>query len=253
MKFIKIMALCLTFISINAVETLDQQILTLLESQNQLLDEISYTVVQEDFARILLIKKAIKNVSEDIKENKELDIAPITLQTLLLMQKLMIQYRHSKEFFGWGEQPSYLSIHTPLTEDAIKELYSSYQNTLKVYGFKEDPNLTITFDTFIQIEKSIRSLLNFVNDENAKAKLSEILPLIGRTIAIAKVEDGDNICTFLQASKAINAIREVYEVFYQVNNDNLARELILDIQGQTGFYAEYSQLDRLSDEGVTCQ
>lgn len=228
--------------------SMEQQAKSILENQLVLLDKIEPTVERLDLARIIVIRISINTVLNNITSNTAQNLSPITFETMRLVQNLIIKYKFSHVFFGWEETPSPFSIYTLITRSELLELKSIYEKMVIVFGFDASPYTTITSNTFQQMKKLLDDIEKIPSDETLKSKLRSYWPLIGRTIAIA--EQGDRPCAFALASKVIHEIRKLYPSFNEMSDSSAAFDLILEFQGLTEFYAEFSQIDRLPSEAV---
>lgn len=226
------------------------EILELLGNQVSLIKEITPTVERVDLARLIIVEKAVNELINNIEENRKSGKRDITRKSMRLLDHLIIQYKYSHVFFGWEEDgPSIMSIFTYSTEDELKELQLSYHKLIDIFGLDDSPYSTITSSTFSQMHKLLKSLEDLAIDAELKKKLRSLWPQIGNVIAESSL--GDRRLVYPAALKVIEEIRALYKDFRKVASTDVGFSMILELQGLTEFYAEFSQAD--CDESGECR
>ncbi len=211
------------------------------KEQIALMIKVSRFVERADAARLLVIRNSAEKVVTDIDDNVAKGREPVTLQTLRLMQNLIIQYRFSQVFFGWATPPAPTSIFTLQTAQELASLQHQYEQLVAEYGFDDSPYTQITANTFRQMHKLLTQLEALPISSELKLALKDLRPAIGETIAIA--EQGDRPKTFERAVPLTIKIQQIYPIFDQVSTTAVGFPLILELQGLNEFYAEFAQVE----------
>lgn len=211
-----------------------------LYRQLSLLTSMEPYVERIDISRIYLIESSIKIVIQNMEDNVAAKKQEVTMQTMKLIQNLIIQYRFSKVFFGWMEPKPITSIYAPILEDSLNELEKLSEELVSNYGFDDSPYTQITANSFRQMHKLLQQLETLNIDANLKTKLRDLWMPIGEVIAIA--EQGDRPKTFAAAIPVIDSIRNLYPMFDQVSSSSAGFSMIMELQGLTEFYAEFAQM-----------
>lgn len=209
--------------------------------QIQLIDNISPFVERVDLGRLMVVRKSVETVKDDMETNVKNGRREVTFQTLRLIQNLIIQYRFSQVYFGWTEPRSITSIYTEISAQDLAALKSHYEAVVSEYGYDDSPYTQITANTFRQMQKLLQQLESLPLDESFKTQLRALWMPIGETIAVA--EQGDRPKTFEKAIPVIQNIREMYPLFDRLSSSDAGFPMILELQGLTEFYAEFAQVD----------
>jgi len=211
------------------------------DAQLVLLEKISPYVERMDLSRIMVIKKTITTVKEDITKNVTEGRNEVTFQTLRLIQNLIVQYRFSQVFFGWTTPRSINSIYTEYTAQDLAALQNLSLEMVKVYGYDDSPYTQITASTFRQMQRLLQQLETLPMDASLKQSLRDLWQPIGETIAVA--EQGDRPNTFAKAIPVIAKVQALYPMFDAISASEAGFPMIMELQGLTEFYAEFAQMD----------
>ncbi len=217
----------------DAVKDFNQQI--------QILQQIQPYVERMDLGRLLVIRNSIQAVIQNIESNQAAGKNDITMETMRLLQNLIIQYRFSTSFFGWQDPVPMTSIYAPVIASQLKELQELSKQLENDYGFDDSPYTQVTAQTFRQMHKLLQELDTLPIPLQLKTDLRTLWPAIGETIAIAQL--GDRPKTFEKAIQAIGTIRNLYSIFNQIATSAAGFNLVIELQGLSEFYAEYAQVD----------
>jgi hypothetical protein len=212
-----------------------------LYRQLELIQDMQPYVERINLARLFVIQTSIKNVVGNMEANVSAGKNEVTMETLRLMQNLIIQYRFSVVFFGWSEPKSVTSIYAPVIESDLQELQDLSKKLANDYGMDDSPYTQITTNTFTQMHKLLEQLETLPIDDKLKGFLRNLWPFVGQTIAVAQL--GDRPKTFEQAISTITLIRNLYPQFNQISNSNAGFPMIMELQGLAEFYAEFAQMD----------
>lgn len=216
-------------------------ILDPLNEQIKLIEVLEPTVERVDLARLLVIKKMLQIITEDVKTNRNGKRKEVTFQTLRLIQGLIIQYRFSKVFFGWSEPRSLTSIYTENTAETLQKLKQLSEEVVSEYGYDDSPYTQITANTFKQMQKLLKVAEDLSFDNKLKTQMRSLWRPIGEVIAIA--EQGDRPKAFALSVPLVKSIREMYPMFDAISSSNAGFQVILELQGLTEFYAEFAQME----------
>lgn len=208
--------------------------------QLAILQNIEPYVERVDLSRIYLIQTSVKTVIQNMEDNVAAKKQEVTMQTMKLIQNLIIQYRFSKVFFGWIEPKPITSIYSLAIEEDLNELQILSDELVTNYGFDDSPYTQITANTFRQMQKLLQQLETLNIDASLKTKLRDLWMPIGEVIAIA--EQGDRPKTFAAAIPVIDRVRNLYPMFDQVSSSSAGFSMIMELQGLTEFYAEFAQM-----------
>jgi hypothetical protein len=209
-------------------------------NQNLILENLKENVERIDLARIVIIQKSVQAIIDNMADNLKTGRQEVTMQTMRLIQNLIIQYRFSKVFFGWIQPIPVTSIYTFNNEGDLNKLKSISEWLATTYGFDDSPYTQITANTFRQMQKLLQQLETLNIDNQLKKDLRDLWMPIGSTIAIA--EQGDRPKAFEAAAPVIEKLRDLYPSFEQISSSNEGFNYIIELQGLTEFYAEFSQI-----------
>ena len=241
--YLKISSLLLaTFLLLSmAAKAGDEEVVTNLKDQLNILNTLSPFVERVDQARLLVIKNSVNAVLEDIQSNLAQSRPTTTFQTIRLIQNLIIQYRFSTAFFGWSTPISMTSIYSPSIEEYLNELKVLSKSIEQNFGLDDSPYTQITANTFKQMQKLLKQLETLPLNENLKKDLRSLWRPIGETIAIAT--QGDRPRAFEKAKIVIEDLRRLYPQFDKVSASAAGFTNVLELQGLAEFYAEFAQMD----------
>lgn len=211
-----------------------------LYRQIDLLNAIQPYVERIDMARLYVIQTSVKSVVGNMVSNLASGKREVTMETMRLIQGLIVQYRFSQVFFGWQEPMPITSIYAPVIEAELNELHTLSENLVSEYGFDDSPYTQITANTFRQMHKLLQQLETLPLDEQFKTQLRGLWPAVGETIAIA--EQGDRPKTFEKAIQTVGIIRALYPQFNAIASSSAGFPAIMELQGLTEFYAEFAQM-----------
>lgn len=210
-------------------------------NQLQEIDLIAPYVERIDYSRLMVVRKSVENVKNDMEANVAAKRNEVTFQTLRLIQNLIVQYRFSQVFFGWTVPRSITSIYTEATADNLARLKVLSEDTVNVYGYDDSPYTQITANTFRQMQRLLQQLETLPLEANLKSQLRALWMPIGETIAVA--EQGDRPNTFAKAIPVINTLRTLYPLFDHISSSDAGFPMIMELQGLAEFYAEFAQVD----------
>ena len=211
-----------------------------LYRQLNLLSTMESYVERIDISRLFLIETTVKAVIQNTEDNVKAGRQEVTIQTMKLIQNLIIQYRFSKVFFGWMDPKPITSIYAPIIEAELNELQKLSEDLVSNYGFDDSPYTQITANSFRQMQKLLQQLETINIDDTLKSKLRDLWMPIGQVIAIA--EQGDRPKTFAAAIPVIDQVRNLYPMFDQISSSSVGFSMIMELQGITEFYAEFAQM-----------
>ena len=209
--------------------------------QLQLLQQMQPYVERVNLARLFVVQTSLKNVIGNMEANVTFGKSEITMETIRLMQNLIIQYRFSSVFFGWTEPKAVTSIYVPAIDKKITQLRTLSEALSAEYGIDDSPYTQITTNTFKQMHKLLEQLETLPINDKLKGFLRDLWPFIGQTIAVAQL--GDRPKTFEQAISTITLIRNLYPQFNLISNSNAGFPMIMELQGLAEFYAEFAQME----------
>jgi hypothetical protein len=212
-----------------------------LYRQQNLLKQIQPYVERIDLARLFVIQTSVKAVIDNMEANVDAKKSEVTMETMRLIQNLIIQYRFSQVFFGWTEPKAITSIYAPIIELDLTELNVFYRKLIVDYGMDDSPYTQITANTFRQMQKLLQQLETIPIDDALKLHLRGLWPSIGETIAIAS--QGDRPHTFERAIVAVKSMRNLYPEFNRISNSDAGFPMIMELQGLAEFYAEFAQME----------
>lgn len=213
-----------------------------IERQVKIIDFIKPFVERVDQARLMVIRKSLNSILEDISTNASAGRNSVTFQTIRLIQNLIIQYKYSQSFFGWSQPIAETSIYTEATASYLDELHNLSTQVEKEFGLDDSPYTQITASTFRQIQKLLLQLESLAIDASLKSQLRSLWPSVGEAIAIA--EQGDRPLAFKSATTVIANLRNLYPYFDQISATSAGFSMILEIQGLSEFYSEFAQMDK---------
>ncbi|MGZ6478686.1 MAG: hypothetical protein ACXWQE_05250 [Bdellovibrionales bacterium] len=209
--------------------------------QVELIQAMQPYVERVDLARLLLIKTSVTNVIQNIESNAAAGKNPVTMETMRLLQNVIVQYRFSSIFFGWQDPIPVNSIYAPIIADKLHELHKLAKDLEGEYGFDDSPYTQITAQTFQQIHKLLQQLETLPIPDYLKSDLRKLWPAVGETVAIAL--QGDRPKAFEKAVVIIGDIRKHYPEFNQIASSAAGFSLVMELQGLAEFYAEYAQMN----------
>jgi hypothetical protein len=233
------MALVIQFVGLNAFA--ETEATKPLYRQLDLLKQVQPYVERIDLARLFVIQTSVTSVIKNMESNVAAKKNEVTMETMRLIQGLIIQYRFSQVFFGWTEPKAITSIYAPVIEPQLNEIHSLSQKMVVDYGMDDSPYTQITANTFTQMQKILKQLETLPIDGDLKSELRKLWPSIGETIAIAG--QGDRPRTFEKAIVSIGLIRNLYPQFNRIANSDAGFPMIMELQGLAEFYAEFAQME----------
>jgi hypothetical protein len=212
-----------------------------LSRQVELLKEIQPFVERVDLSRLFVVQTSVTSIIGNMESNVASGKKEVTLETMRLLQNLIVQYRFSKAFFGWQDPKPITSIYAPVIAKQLDELFELSESLVKEYGFDDSPYTQVTANTFRQMHKLLQQLDSLPIAAELKTDLRKLWPPIGETIAIA--EQGDRPKAFEKAIVVVKAIRNLYPQFNRVASSAAGFTLVMELQGLAEFYAEYAQME----------
>lgn len=208
--------------------------------QIYLIDQMVPLVEKGDLGRLHYVKKSIQAILENIEKNLKEGRIEITVQTLKLIQNLVIQYRYSQVYFGWTTPRSATSIYTPFTSPFLERLKKNNEQMVLEFGYDELPYSQITANAFHQMHALLKQLEALPIPADLKNELRALWMPIGETIALA--EQGDRPKTFAKAALVIKIMRSLYPMFDRISATDVGYALVMELQGLTEYYADYAQV-----------
>ncbi len=203
-----------------------------LHRQLQLLDQIVPHVERLDLSRLMFLRREVTQVIESI-EAKGLAHA----ESIQKLQELVIAYRFSKAQFT--------QIRTLKTGNAIDELIKINTTLAHDTGYDQTLATQITASTFTQIHRLLQALAVLSIGDSLKQEIKSLQQPLGQLVAIAR--NGDDLKTFTEAKKVLVQLESLMPHFDQISVSNAAFYTILEIQGLTEFYREFSGTNRLEE------
>ena len=189
---------------------------------------IERTVEREDLGRLHLLKQQMAKLKTTVNARGISHMA-----TIREYQVVIVSFRYSTAYFA--------SIATEATEPVIEGLSKIVARIVDERGFDDSPYTHIAEGTFTQVHKLMMELMALPIDPVLKAKLTELLPDVGRMMALSR--QGDMRETVLNASvPLVLKLKELYPDFYRVGRHDRAFDVVLNIQGLVDFYADFAQV-----------
>jgi hypothetical protein len=170
----------------------------------------------------------MKNVAQ-----KSLDryvTRPISMKTYEAVFMLHLRYKRSEQFFNF--------IKTGYNKDTLKSLESNFSTLAYELELESSGFTTIVASALISIQESLSLLLKERTiEQGLRYKISNLIPVLGNGIAIAKV--GDNRPTFNNAEKLYFEIKKLYTDLEPLSASKLLVHYYMEIIGQNEFLRDY--------------
>jgi len=195
-----------------------------LEQQISFLKYIETFAEPQDVGRLHLLAKVSKKVKILVKtqglSNRE---------TFRAYDVLIITYQSSSNFLD--------SIATDRSKSAIESLQKTTDGIVEKIG--EPAGSKITHMVFVEFKEKLDDLAKLNMSKDLSAKITSLLPGVGRTIAVAD-QDFDTPPTYdLSVPLAQRVADELYPLLREISAGEEGFRQAVDIMGLIEFYLEF--------------
>ena len=202
--------------------------LNLLQKQNELLKDLKEEIEYFDTGRVILLEKAVYEVTTSIKAN-----GFVNMQTLFAYQNLVIKFNYSTDFFR--------TVTSVQNQNIIKQLLINAGSIARNIGMNDLNYPTIIFSTF----KQVTTLLNELKkDENLPKNIQDLIAIINPQIGklLSNASNGDRPMAFAAGNEIYDIVKNnLYDHFYALQESEVAFSTIIEIYGLMDYYNEFSQ------------
>jgi hypothetical protein len=200
-----------------------------LNQQIAIITKLEPWVELPELSRLYVLKRA-SAMTLSLVNQKGLG----NMTTIRAYQNLIVTYRFSRDFLT--------RITNEVNKEQIDQLVALEQQIATARGFDDSPYTQITANVFTQLYQLVQTLSQLpLQDARFKTELQDLVPQLGKVIAIAK--EGDRPHTFNAAVPVYDKIKALYPRFDEINRSDAAFNTTLEIMGLNEFYGEFAQAE----------